>query len=154
MWKCSVCGATVPEKCTCKASPQVSKPFFKAEDFFGIMGADHRVHPQRAADRANAKRDAELTRLREENAKLAEANRVWQRAIGIACLKHDLTHHLVCGHCADQLRTQLKSARDALREAGDVICSEYCGSNGHGLYCLSNSQALDVIDASKLLEKE
>jgi len=49
--------------------------------------------------------------------KLKEALRIRSKQIGVACLKHDLTHSLKCGHCYKDLEQQNKRLREALEGA-------------------------------------
>jgi len=49
---------------------------------------------------------AEIDTLREELKKRA-------KQIGVACMKHDLTHSLACGHCHAELRELVREANDS-----------------------------------------
>ncbi len=66
---------------------------------------------------------AELRRLNAVNEGLREhiallETELQRRAgqIGVACLKHDLTHSLACGHCLDEARAALSVAMDAMED--------------------------------------
>lgn len=49
------------------------------------------------------------------------AKRLEGKFKGIACLKHDLTHYLVCGHCHDEL----KQENEALNAELDRLTKEH-----------------------------
>jgi hypothetical protein len=61
--KCNICGEAPVGKNSFSEGP------FRAEDFFGVMGPDIRVHPTRAAERAN-------TRLSKLTAALERAHKM------------------------------------------------------------------------------
>lgn len=61
----------------------------------------------------------ENERLRAENATLREELRKRAKQIGVACMKHDLTHSLACGHCHEELRELVREVIDYYPSGSD-----------------------------------
>lgn len=57
--------------------------------------------------------------LQAEAKRLKEALAVRSKQIGVACLKHDLTHALSCGHCHAELSASADKMKEALEFYGN-----------------------------------
>ena len=55
--------------------------------------------------------------LERERDELREALAARRKQMGVACMKHDLTHSLACGHCYAELTQVLREAMNDLKHA-------------------------------------
>ena len=84
-----------------------------------------RIAAAKALRAVAADRDA----ARAEVGRLTAALQVRSKQIGVACLKHDLTHSLACGHCAAESRAEVAELRGLLRRVLSCgLCEEPAGS--------------------------
>lgn len=98
----------------------------KAKDYNDPRSMPFRLWQASALHSAKllAEKDAEIERLKQE---------LKQRAnqIGVACLKHDLTHSLACGRCLEDAKGLIKEMRDALNFYSSNVTSVWDCNGEH-----------------------
>lgn len=97
-----------------------------------------------------------IAQLWDEREQITEALKVRSKQIGVACLKHDLTHALACGHCYAQQDATIQQQREVMRMArGQLQATNYCGDNDSVITALDaalNELQLSPIDKAALAE--
>ena len=76
---------------------------------------------------------------------LQDALKVRSKQIGVACMKHDLTHRLACGHCYKQLQDALEQVCEAATALADDFSEYYDDSeeqNGERLHTVYNMRKI------------
>ena len=66
-----------------------------------------------------------IATLWERVQELEESLKIRTKQIGVACLKHDLTHSLACGRCFAEQQALIEVAREALSDAHAAMCGAH-----------------------------